>query len=105
MVGWLFVVVRAGLGNGRVVVGSLVQLLMAALVVSIGVALPSVLTAVPPILDCVVAAAFESSGDFGPPLAHLLHQLLDQLAFLWCDGFMVQGGLEVLVKSLAALFW
>jgi len=85
------------------VVGALVKLLMASLLVTFRVALPSVLTAVPPVLHSVVTAAFEPSSDLGPPFAHLLHQLLNQLAFFGSDGLVVQGGLEVLVEPFAAL--
>lgn len=33
--------------------------------------LPSVLAAVPPVLDCVVASSVEPPGDFCPPLSDL----------------------------------
>jgi hypothetical protein len=71
--------------------------------VTLWVALSAILSPVPPVLNGVVAAAFESPSDFGPPLAHLGDQLLNQFAFLRRDGLMIQGGFEVLVIPLTAL--
>lgn len=58
--------------------------------VSLWVALPAVLSSIPPVLDGVVAAAFESPCDLGPPLAHLSDQLFDQFTFFGRDGLMVE---------------
>jgi hypothetical protein len=71
--------------------------------ITVRVALPAILAAVPPVLDCVVAATFESPCDFSPPLAHLGDQLLDHFALFWRNGLVIQRRLEVLVKSLPAL--
>lgn len=61
--------------------------------------------AVPPVLDGIVAAAVETPCDLSPTLAHLRHQPLDHCALLWCDGVVVEGGLEVLVEAFTALLW
>lgn len=60
---------------------------------------------IPPILDCVVAASSQTSGNLSPSLAHLGNHLLDHDTFLRSDGVMVEVGLEVLVISLSALLW
>lgn len=64
-----------------------------------------VLATIPPVLDSIVAASVEASSNLSPLLTHLPDQALNQLAFFGSDGVMVKGGLEVLVKSFAALFW
>jgi hypothetical protein len=59
--------------------------------------------AVPPVLDCIVAAVAESSGDLRPSLAHLIDHALDHQALLGGDGIPIQRGLQVLMESLPAL--
>lgn len=66
--------------------------------------LPTVHAAVPPILDCVVAASMQSPCNLGPSLAHLSDHTLDEDALLWRDWVEVKRGLEVLMEALAALF-
>ena len=66
-------------------------------------AFPAILAAIPPVLDGVVAAAAQPTGNLRPALAHFRHHLLDQLAFFGGDGVVVEVGFEVLVVSLAAL--
>src|SRR6266567_1556425 len=92
---------RIGIGA----LSGMLRCIMAPLVVTLGIALPSILATVPPVLHCVVASSLESSGDLCPPLPHLLDQPLDLLAFLRGDWLMVQTGLEVLVVSFSALLW
>ena len=58
---------------------------------------------IPPVLDGIVAATTQTTGDLGPTLAHLGDHLLDENALLGSDGIMVKVGLEVLVESLTAL--
>jgi hypothetical protein len=82
-----------------------VHLLLRALVLAIRVPLPSVLSAVPPILHGIVGATFEPPCDLSPPLAHLGDQLLDQLALFRSNGLVVQRRLEVLVKAFPTLLW
>jgi len=65
--------------------------------------LSAILASVPPVLDGVVAAAVQSSGNLCPPLALLLDHALDEGALLRRDGIMVQCWLQVLVVSLPAL--
>lgn len=65
----------------------------------------AVLATVPPVLDGIVAAAFESSSNLGPSLAHLVDHLLDLLALFGGDRIMVKSGLQVLVEALTALLW
>jgi hypothetical protein len=84
-------VVGHGLGDqGVVVVFSRLRRVAGCLIRALWVALSSVLATVPPVLDCVVAAAFESSCDFSPPLAHFGDHLLDQLTLIRRDGVVVQ---------------
>lgn len=59
--------------------------------------------AVPPVLDSVVAAIAQSSGNFGPALAHFVDHPLNHHALFGCDGRMIQRWLEILVESLSAL--
>lgn len=67
--------------------------------------LSAVLAPVPPVLYSVVAAAVETSGNVGPPLANLLDHGLNDDAFLGRDGVVVESRLQVLVISFAALLW
>lgn len=60
-------------------------------------------TAVPPVLDSVVASPSKPAGDFGPALPHLADQTLDRFAFFWRDRFMVQCGFEILMKAFSTL--
>jgi hypothetical protein len=94
MVGYLWVVI-ASMSRADVVVRSLVR--------SLRVALPSVLASVPPVLHCVVAASLESPCNLCPPLAHLGHHLLDQLALFRRNWIVVKCRLEILVVSFSAL--
>jgi hypothetical protein len=80
-----------GLANGD---------LLAAVVVA---AAATVHSTIPPVLDGIVAATTQTTGDLGPTLAHLGDHLLDENALLGSDGIMVEVGLEVLVESLTAL--
>lgn len=64
----------------------------------------AVLPAVPPVLDGVVGAAVEVPRDLSPALAHVQDELLNECAFVGCDWVVVEGGFEVLVVALAALF-
>jgi hypothetical protein len=63
---------------------------MASLIISFGVALLPVLAAIPPVLDCIVAASFQSSCDLSPPLSHLLHHAFDLLPLFRRDWIMVE---------------
>lgn len=103
--GSLVLLVRHCLSHGRVVVGRLrwMHLLVAALILLLRIALPSVLAAVPPVLDCVVAASFKSSRNLSPPLTHLGYQLLNQFSLFRSDGLMIKRRLEVLVIPFPAL--
>lgn len=65
--------------------------------------LSAILATVPPVLDGVVAAAVQSSGNLCPPLALLLDHALDESALLCRDGIMIQSWLQVLMVSLPAL--
>ena len=69
------------------------------------VASPTVHATIPPVLHCIVATPSEAPCNLGPPLAHLANHLLDNETFLWRDGLVVEIGLQVLVKALAALLW
>jgi hypothetical protein len=101
----VFVTVRLAMRSGRVMVARLCRLhvLSKSLVWSFWVALPSVLATVPPVLHCIVATALEPTCNFGPPLAHLGHHLLDQLSLVGRDGVVIQCRLQVLVEALSAL--
>jgi hypothetical protein len=57
------------------------------------VALLAVLAAVPVILDGVVAAVAEGTGDFGPARTHALVELDDLAALGLGDGRVVEVGL------------
>lgn len=59
--------------------------------------------AVPPVLNCIVAAVSKASCNLGPALAHFVDHPLDHQALLSRDGLTVQRGLEVLVEALPAL--
>lgn len=63
----------------------------------------TVLSAVPPILDHIVATTTESTGNLGPALSHGAHHLHDLLAFFGTDGSEAQFWLQVLMPSLTAL--
>ena len=65
--------------------------------------LATIHTAVPPVLDRIVAAAVESAGNLGPSLAHLSHHSLNHDTFFGRDRVEVQRRLQVLVVTLAAL--
>lgn len=66
--------------------------------------LASVLAAVPPVLDGVVAAAItQPPGDLGPLLADFPHKLLDQVPLRLGDGIRVEAWSQVLVVPLPAL--
>jgi hypothetical protein len=85
----LFVV---GLAMGRwVVVAGLpvVHVLSRSLIRTLRVALATVLTTVPPILNSIVAASFQSACNLCPPLAHLSYHLLDQLPLFSSDGIVI----------------
>lgn len=59
--------------------------------------------AIPPVLNCVVAAVPQSTSNLSPALAHVVHHALDHQAFISRNGLAVQRRLEVLVESLPAL--
>ena len=63
----------------------------------------AVLAAVPPVLDGIVAATSQTSGDLGPALAHLGNHLLNHGTLFRADWLMVEVWLEVLVIPLTAL--
>lgn len=67
-------------------------------------AAPAVHTPIPPVLDGVIAAAMQPPRDLRPALPDLGYEALDEEALLGADRLVVQGGLEVLVVALAALF-
>lgn len=64
----------------------------------------SVHAAVPPVLYSVVAPAMKPSCNLSPTLSHLANQALYEKPFFRTDGFVVEGRLEILVVSFAALF-
>ena len=109
--GHALLVVHGVLGHATVLsdhlVGSAHWALWAA--VHLGAALlvtsSAVLATVPPVLDCIVAATMESACDLSPALAHLGDHLLNEGAFLWGDGVVVEMRLEVLVVTLTTLLW
>lgn len=59
--------------------------------------------AIPPVLNCVIAAAAESASDLGPPLAHLADHLLDHDTFLGSNGLVIEIRLQILMVPLTAL--
>ena len=61
------------------------------------------IVAVPPVLDVVVAAVVQLPRDVSPPLAHLLHKLLNNAALLGRDGIVPQRRFQVLVVPLPTL--
>lgn len=63
----------------------------------------SIHTTVPPVLDCIVTPAMESSGNFGPSLAHVSNEALDEFTFFGCNGLVVEGWFEVLVIPFPTL--
>lgn len=69
---------------------SMVHVLAGPLVWTLRAALSSVLTTVPPVLDGVVAAAFQPPCNLCPSLAHLSDHLLNQFALFASDGVVVQ---------------
>lgn len=66
---------------------------------------PSVHASVVPVLDCVVAASWKTSGDVGPFLSQSLNQVFNVSSFLGSYWLVHQGWFKVLMVSLAALFW
>ena len=66
-------------------------------------ALPPVDTAVPPVLDGVIATIVQTPSDLGPALSHLVDQAIDQLTLFGGDGSVVEARLEVLVVPLSTL--
>lgn len=69
------------------------------------VASSAVLSAVPPVLDGIVAATTQSTGNLSPALTHLSNHLLDQSTLFGSDGVVVEVWLEVLVVAFSALLW
>jgi len=69
------------------------------------VALSAIHASVPPVFDSVVAPVSQPPSDLSPPLPHLLHHLLYQLALLGRYRLMIQGWLKILVIALPALLW
>lgn len=67
------------------------------------VASAAVHATIPPVLDGVVAASAQATGNLSPSLAHLGNHLLNHLALLGSDGVVVEVRLEVLVVALTAL--
>lgn len=67
--------------------------------------LATVLAAIPPVLDGVVASVLHVAGDLSPLLAHHLDHFFDPPALLLGDRLVVKLGLEVLVPPLTALLW
>ena len=65
--------------------------------------LAPILSTVPPVLHSVVASVVHLAGDVSPLLSHGEDKFLDLLAFLLCDGLMIEIRFEVLVPSLTAL--
>jgi len=66
--------------------------------------LASVLAAVPPVLDRVVAAAIaQPPGNFGPLLADFPYKLLDQVPLCLGDGIGVEAWPQILVVPFPAL--
>jgi hypothetical protein len=65
--------------------------------------LPPILVSVPPILDGIVAAIVQASGDLSPSLADFLHKSFDFNTLFRCNWVMVEGGLEILMIAFSAL--
>lgn len=63
----------------------------------------SIHAAVPPVLDCIVAPAMESSGNLGPSFAHVSNETFDEFTFFRCDGLVIKCWFEVLVIPFTAL--
>jgi hypothetical protein len=59
---------------------------------------------IPPVLYGVIAAAMQPPRDLRPALPNLGYEALDEEALLGAHRLVVQGGLQVLVVALAALF-
>jgi hypothetical protein len=81
------------------------RLLLAMRVFPFWVPLSSVLAAVPPVLDGVIAATIESARDLCPLLSHLGYHSLNCLALFWGNGVMVKIGLQVLMVAFPTLLW
>lgn len=58
---------------------------------------------IPPVFDSIVAPVAQSSSDFSPPLAHFMHEALDNQPLLDGNGLPVERRLEVLMETLTAL--
>lgn len=58
---------------------------------------------IPPVLDSVVTAIAEATGNLSPTLAHLIHHPLDHETFLGRNGLTVERGFQVLVEALSTL--
>ena len=86
---WLLVVANVRLRGRRVHI-SRRHLFMSSLLISFGVPLSPILTTVPPVLDCIVTASFQSSCYFSPPLSHLLHHTLDLLPLFRSDWIVIE---------------
>jgi hypothetical protein len=50
----------------------------------------SILAAVPPVLDSVVATAMKAACNLGPAFSNILYKLLDQKALLRCNWLVVE---------------
>lgn len=59
--------------------------------------------AIPPVLDCVVAAVTKASSDFRPALPHLVHQPFNLQTLLGGDRSAVQRRLKILMETFPAL--
>jgi hypothetical protein len=69
------------------------------------VALSAIHASVPPVFDSVVTPVSQPPCDLGPPLPHVVHHPLYQLALLCRYGLMIQGWLQILMIALPALLW
>ncbi len=58
---------------------------------------------VPSILDCIIRATRKELGYFGPLVAHLALQVIDQVIFLLGETALVDLWAEMIVVSLSAL--
>lgn len=67
------------------------------------VTLSAVLASIPPVLDGIVTAAVKPSCNLCPPLTDLVDENLNLGTLFGSDGLVIQGGLQVLVKSFSAL--
>ena len=65
----------------------------------------AILPAIPPVLDSVVAAAFQHPGDIGPLLADDADLRLDEHALALVDRGMIEIRVEVLMPAFTALLW